>query len=350
VTSTNWGNLGELLLKEWPNIKIGVLLITENFECPLPELYYIDPGNLCNLKCPFCPTGIGNNNLTKGLMSRETFDLVFDQIKSHAKIICLYNWGEPFLNKNILYMASECARYGIRSQIDSNLSVRDFSDEEADAIVKSGLSQIYASIDGASQETYGKYRVRGNFERALNNMRQIVLAKKRLSSRTPDIGWNFLINKFNEHEIDTAKEMAQEIGVHIEFKLMSCWDSNWLSSYHLQPTDIAGGQPRESEIKKQEQPPLPLPVDQLELHSRLYDWCTQPFSFMVINWDGIVMPCCTVYGDEYGLGDLTKNYVEDVWNNEKLRSCRKFLYNFGPIQDTGSVCETLPCPVETKHL
>lgn len=62
------------------------------------------------------------------------------------------------------------------------------------------------------------------------------------------------------------------------------------------------------------------------------------------------MPCCTVYGDEFTLGNLLEVSVEEVWNNARLRRCRKFLYNFGPEQKTGSVCESLLCPVEQKYI
>ena len=345
-------NFAKRKLKEWfdspkaPPSVDAAPRVAEDYGVALPGKYYIDTGNICNLECPFCPTGIGNKALTKGFMSRESFDIIFEQIKPYAKIVGLYNWGEPFLNKHMLYMASTCAENGIQSQIDSNLTLRDFTDAEADDIVRSGLFQIYASIDGASQESYEKYRVGGDFNRAVNNVRQIVNAKKRLKMDTPHIGWNFLINKHNEHEIEEAKQMAKEIGVRIDVKLMSCWDPSWKSSFHTQADEAAVSENQEPF----RQASLPQPIEQLKLHPGLKPWCMQPFDFMVINWDGNVMPCCTVFGNEYTLGNLLKESVEDVWNNAQLRSCRKFLYNFGPKQDTESICEKLPCPVQEKYL
>lgn len=36
---------------------------------PMPSEFLIDTGNVCNLRCPFCPTGIGRTGAPKGLMS-----------------------------------------------------------------------------------------------------------------------------------------------------------------------------------------------------------------------------------------------------------------------------------------
>jgi radical SAM protein with 4Fe4S-binding SPASM domain len=321
-------------------------VLSKTYECPLPDHYYLDTGNICNLRCPFCFTGLERSELSKGFLSKETFDVIFDQIRPHAKVVGMYNWGEPFLNENLLHFASVFSRHGIHSQIDSNLTLRDFTDEDAAAIVRSGLSQIFASIDGASQTTYEKYRVGGRIDRALGNLSRIVRAKERLRSSTPDVGWNFLINKFNEHEIDKAREMARDMGVAIEFKLMSCWDESWKSSFHRAEEARASGAPEQIGVNAR---PLPVALEKLQLHPRLREWCSQPFAFMVINWDGNVMPCCSVFGDEYTLGNLLEESIEDVWNNAKLRACRKFLYNYGPRQNTGSVCETMPCPVALKY-
>ena len=30
-------------------------------ECPAPQWYYLDIGNICNLSCPYCPTGNGKS-------------------------------------------------------------------------------------------------------------------------------------------------------------------------------------------------------------------------------------------------------------------------------------------------
>lgn len=315
------------------------------YKRPMPKHYFIDPGNLCNLSCPFCPTGRRTDNAQRGLMSRETFDIIFDKIRKHAKLICLYNWGEPFINRDILYMLSVCAKHHIHSHIDSNLTLRDFSDDEAEAIVRSGVSSIFASIDGITQETYEKYRVNGKLDRALNNLRQIMNAKKQLNMKTPELAWAFYIHKFNEHEVFRAKELADEIGINIWFKLLSA-DPSWQSSFHQEWNEILA-------FPKWVEAAYPVPHDpqsaELHFHKAILEVCKQPFDTMIVEWNGDVMPCCAVSGDEYKMGNLIEDSLDAVWNGERLCRCRQFIKNYGPVQNTGAVCETLICPLKQKY-
>ena len=50
----------------------------------LPYIIVIDPINVCNLKCPFCPTGRGALSLPPGRMSLDNFKRIVDGISPHA--------------------------------------------------------------------------------------------------------------------------------------------------------------------------------------------------------------------------------------------------------------------------
>jgi MoaA/NifB/PqqE/SkfB family radical SAM enzyme len=263
-------------------------------DCPMPQWYYLDIGNICNLSCPFCRTGNGKTPASeKGLMSRETFDAILAKIEPYAKFVCLFNWGEPFLNKHLLYMIRALQERGIQTHLDSNLSLRDFSDAEAEDIVRSGLFSLFASIDGVTQETYQRYRVDGNLARALGNLRQLVRARDRLRSETPGLLWAFYLNRYNEHEVETAREIAKEIGVDIWFKLLSAPDEfqtryarEW-SPILLPPASLSHWHPAQANDQ----------IPPFQLHPMLHGVCRQPFLVGVINWNGDVSPCCAVAGD-----------------------------------------------------
>ena len=302
---------------------------------PLPHWFYLDIGNLCNLKCPYCPTGNGQvKRSDKGLMSRENFDIIVEKISPYAEFVGLYNWGEPFLNRSLLHMASSLAQRGVTTHIDSNLSLRDFSDREAEDIVSSGLSSIFASIDGVSQEAYEKYRVEGRVDRALNNLRQLVAAKKRLGSDKPGLLWAFYLNRHNEHEVDRARAVAEEIGVEIWFKQLSCPDE-FQTSLVNDPSLFAAP----ASMSSMHWPQVNRKLPEFQLHSTLSPICRQPFTICVINWDGRVSPCCAVASPEFSVGSLLDHDFEEVWNGEMMRSCRKFLADFGPVQGGQSICE-----------
>jgi len=159
----------------------------------------------------FCPTGRNENEFPKGFVSYENFKKIFNKIKPYAKCIFLYNWGEPFLNRDLLRIVSLCASNGISTYLDSNLSVREFNRKEVDLIVRSGLTSLKACIDGCTQATYEKYRVGGNFNRAFGNLKNLQQWKKRIGVQTPNIQWKFLVNAYNEHELLDAVRLAAKV-------------------------------------------------------------------------------------------------------------------------------------------
>ncbi|MCL4383830.1 hypothetical protein M1116_00050 [Patescibacteria group bacterium] len=67
---------------------------------PLPEIASIDPNNICQLRCPLCPTGSGTIKITKSMISLDKFRLYVNRIPSLKKIL-LHGWGEPFLNHQL---------------------------------------------------------------------------------------------------------------------------------------------------------------------------------------------------------------------------------------------------------
>ena len=340
--------------------------LKKDYTCPYPTEYTIETGSVCNLRCPGCPTGRREKGMPKAILTYEQFRILFDKIMPYALRFHLFNWGEPFLNKDILPMISLSAAHGIATHIDSNLTLREFSREEAEAIVASGLTRLVGSIDGASQETYGKYRIGGDFARAIKNLETLRKARDRLGREKPRVVWKFLINAFNEHEMEKAKEMAAGIGVPIDFDLMDLPNESWRSSYHEQLAAERDNKialrVRGEDVEVRQRSRLPVPesgagetnhllpqvIDTIAWHPNMFAWCVQPFKMLLINVDGNVYPCCNVFGDEYALGNLYTESLEEIWNNAKFRKCRQFIFNFGPRQDTGSVCETLPCPVERK--
>jgi MoaA/NifB/PqqE/SkfB family radical SAM enzyme len=314
-------------------------------ECPPPQFFYIDIGNICNLRCPYCPTGNGVAPASgKGLMSRETFEVVLDRIAPYARFVCLFNWGEPFLHKDLLDMIRAFSARGIPTHLDSNLSVRAFSEGESEAICQSGLFSLFGSIDGATQESYEKYRVGGRLERALDNLRQLLAARDRLGSETPGLMWLFHLNRYNEHEVELARGIAAEIGVDIWFKLLSAPPS-FQTRFQRDPWPIT--KPPDSRIKW-----LPHQVNEnlapIQLHPLLHPACRQPFTTAVINWNADLYPCCVVTGERFILGNLLRQTLEEAWNGPPMRACRTFLRGFGPAQGGGSICENV-CTAVPSH-
>ena len=106
----------------------------------------IEPTNLCNLKCPLCPTNCAMSR-ARGDMSLVLFKKIIDSFeKDEIKKINLWNFGEPLLNKDIFEMVRYAAKKGIRVIISTNSTMLD--KEIRKNILYSGLDTIIVCLDG----------------------------------------------------------------------------------------------------------------------------------------------------------------------------------------------------------
>lgn len=178
----------------------------------LPTKLTIESTNICNLRCVACPTGLGRHGRAGGHMSVELFSWLMHELGPTLFEVELHNWGEPLLGKNVFRFIEMASSFGVSSTISTNFSV-PFDEARAERLVTAGLGILGVSIDGASQEAYEKYRVRGDLERVLQNCRMVADAKRRLGSATPDMCFSFHVFPHNVHEVELARSIAEDIGM-----------------------------------------------------------------------------------------------------------------------------------------
>ena len=79
----------------------------------------------------------------------------------------------------------------------------------------SGIDEVTFSIDGASQDTYVKYRQRGRFDVAIANLRAMADEKRRAGRDLPFLNWRYILFTWNDSdaEMERARQLAVEIGV-----------------------------------------------------------------------------------------------------------------------------------------
>jgi len=176
-----------------------------------PYWLTIDPTNFCQLHCPFCPTGANRGVRGKSSMSLEHFKKFLDLVGPCVIHMDMMNWGESLLNKSLPDMIAHAKRYGIEVRLDANFN--DVSEETIEKLILSGLDVLSVSIDGISQETYGRYRVGGNLDRVLANLEALTRRRRELGRTTPHIIWQFLVFRHNEHEAGAVEAFAHARGV-----------------------------------------------------------------------------------------------------------------------------------------
>jgi MoaA/NifB/PqqE/SkfB family radical SAM enzyme len=283
----------------------------------LPYVTVLDPTNVCNLKCPICPTTKGELPQPSGRIALEDYKRFVDRIAPHTYRLILYNWGEPFLHRQIVEMLDYAHRNRISTQISSNLNI--LPREGAEALVSSGLDDLVVSCDGLTQKTYERYRVLGDLSKLTTNMNLIRDAKRKLKSSSPNIELQFLVFRHNEHEVPRVEEFARSHGADVVRIVKPAID---MKLKDIRPADNPEYvRPEHQVLPIQEPAPLSEPVPAKPETLSAID-CYWPWRVLTSSWNGDIDPCC--YHNTLGsFGNIFDAPLIEVFNNEKFRYARR---------------------------
>lgn len=276
----------------------------------MPLTLMLEPTNYCNLKCPLCPTGAGLLGRKKDSMRFNDFKKIVDELGGNIIHLRLWNWGEPLLNKDLYKMIKYAKKY----KIFVNTSTNSFflNKDNAKKLVESGLDELIISLDGASEETYSKYRKKGSFSRVVDAMKLLIAEKERRKIKTPTIKLQFIIMRHNEHEIKKAKGLAKELGVDILFfKTVGVMDI-------AVKEDIKKYLPLNPKYSR-----YLVEQDKIKSKARVRNFCDYLWDETTINVDGSVVPCCRDARNDYIFGNIFKERFGNIWNNKKYVEFRR---------------------------
>jgi radical SAM protein with 4Fe4S-binding SPASM domain len=304
--------------------------VRSTYAAPFPTALQIEPTNACNLSCPTCPAGSGKLRRPIGFMDFKLYKKILDETGKYLINITLHNYGESFLHKDLIDMIEYATSWGITSHLSTNGHF--FRDQQfIRRLVCSGLQNLKISLDGASQETYERFRMGGDFNAVIKGTRDVILMKRRLGRKTPVIEFQFILMKPNEHDLERVKEIAREVDI----------DRLSIKSVHVNPNDpdfhaLADMYVPEDELKARFR----------KLNGRYIlkvpptEGCWWPYEQMVINCDGSVVACCYDTYDELLMGNIiTEGSVRKIWNNKNYRG---FRYRLWHAKDGLSLCWNCP--------
>ncbi len=276
----------------------------------LPPIVMIEPTNICNLKCPMCPSGTGEMARPRGRLDLQNFKRLMEDIGPHIYQIQFWNQGEPFLNKQFLEMVSYAKTFGVITQTSTNGHfIRSLND--ALAIVHSGLDHIIFSLDGTNPQTYAKYRVGGDFNVVMQALEFLAQAKQQLNAKRPLIELQFLIFKHNLNELKNIIDIARKNNVErIAFKTVQIYSDD--QGFEFLP---------ENEKLSRYQ----FDGKHFALKSNLPNWCKRLWLNTTINWDGSVSPCCFDKDADFAMEFLFEHPqpFKKVFKNQKYMAFRR---------------------------
>jgi hypothetical protein len=190
----------------------------------LPTRMYVECTAACNISCAEAccapETGITRTRQA-GMLDFDLFTRVVDEVGASLVRIDFFNYGEAFLHKRAVEMCEYIKRRFPAIYLYTSTNGLALSEERARRLVHSGIDEVTFSIDGATQDTYARYRQRGRIDAALATLRAMVDEKRCSGRDLPFLNWRYILFTWNDNdeEMSRARELACDIGVD-----RLCWE------------------------------------------------------------------------------------------------------------------------------
>jgi MoaA/NifB/PqqE/SkfB family radical SAM enzyme len=200
---------------------------SEDLTAPLYVAWQIT--NECNLACLHCIEESGPGKAFKDELDRAQVFAVIDQLMDHEVPYLSFSGGEPMLHPLFFEMVERvCARGG---QLKIETNGHYLTPENCERLAQLGVKAVQVSLDGASSATFGRMRVRGEFDRTLAGVRN-------LRAAGVPIEINFSPASFNVHEAEQIVDLAYELGAGSFYSGRTMFTGNAVKAWrHLSLSD-----------------------------------------------------------------------------------------------------------------
>ncbi len=279
----------------------------------------LEASTACQLRCPVCPTSQGKtskNICGTGFLRLENFKRFLNLNKS-IKEIELANWGEVFLNPHLSKIFEYAYQQNVSMTITTGANLNHVTEECLEALVKYRVKELVVALDGASNETYSIYRIGGNFDKVIENVKAINQLKQKYNSKSPKLIWQYVVFGHNENDIINAKQLAKNLNMEFRAKL------NVVPNY--------------SPIHNTEKVLKDANINSVKTED---DWgivmCNQLWESPQINWDGNILGCCHNNWATFG-GNVFEKNLDECLNSEPMIYAREMLMGHVPAR------EDIPC-------
>ena len=256
-----------------------------------PQRLNIEPTNHCNLRCRLCPHPLMNRS--KGFMELELFRRLIKECRARNVRIWLHYIGEPLLHPHIVSMVAWAVEQGIPS-VGLSTNATMMTPELARELIQAGLHRLECSVDALCAQEFQEFRGKDEFDRVVENIRDILRMKKMINSPSPIISIQYMTKSGAAREIEKVRQF---------------W-SQWLDpgDFIMTIQDISfAGRVREVSLES-------------DSTRRPCEW---PFRYAVVLWNGDVVPCDSDFEGQCVLGSLEKSSLEHIWHNHNYRALRE---------------------------
>lgn len=285
-----------------------------------------ESSTICNLKCVMCPL---THKLKRkiGVLKFENFKKVFDEVR--PVYLNLTGLGETLMNKDIFDIIKYARRNNAYVKLDTNATL--LNKENIEKLISSDPTFISVSLDGATKKVYESIRIGANFEKVIENIKNLVRYRNSVNSNTK-IHVFFVLQKNNFYELPNLIKLCEDIGIDMINGTVVISFGN-AKNEKLREKSLKNTEKLKKdlqEVKKIAKIQLNIePIEQFldspdNFEEKFTDKpCFYPWYNPYITWDGYVLPCDVHADNEIVLGNAFEEPFMKIWNNEKTRNFRR---------------------------
>jgi MoaA/NifB/PqqE/SkfB family radical SAM enzyme len=188
-----------------------------------------------------------------GTLTIEVLKRVVTEAGPAVERLDLFGYGETFLYPYL----TEALRHVRVTLPSATIAIStggmDIPRRVEDAIVSERLVDwLVVSLDGCDQESYGRYRVGGDFDLVFSNLTRLY---ERTSGTGIRVVWQYVVFRWNDRDeqLNRAIAMAEERGIELQFDFSRTWGHSrrspdrlrYLTPF-LRPCIGLAGEPRQN--------------------------------------------------------------------------------------------------------
>tara|TARA_B100001093_G_scaffold513713_1_gene586198 strand:+ start:133 stop:1164 length:1032 start_codon:yes stop_codon:yes gene_type:complete len=265
-----------------------------------PLTVHIEPTNICNFKCKFCPESFDNYKEKAGgnfMLSNDDYDIIINQLKTlpRLKQLNFFMMGEPFANKNTLSFIKTATENNISYSYMVSSNGALLTSEKYQRLCESGLNYLRISIFGSNEQIHRNItQSKIDLERVKNNIRNFKKFKEDNNFIKPTVMVKMIESENPEHNKEFLDNFTG-LGDETLIEPLTNWND-----------------PDEGNLSMVDKKNL-LSTDHYKKRKKC---CPYPFYSMVIHSDLKVSICCVDWEKKTFIGDLKKESIKDIWNGK----------------------------------
>ncbi len=269
---------------------------------PAPFTIYIEPTNICNFRCSYCPESFADYPEQAGglhSLGIEDFKLIAEQIEKigGVKLINFYMMGEPFSNPNLCEFIKISKQKSLAEKVIVTTNASLLKEKYFEPLLNSGLDYLRISIYGGNQLKHAeRTKSKVSLDKILSNIAGFKKLRDAANAEKPFI-YLKMIDSSDDQENNQFLEMFSAVADEICIEPVMNWND-------LDDRNLANKTP-----------------DEL-LASNYFDHrktvCPSPFYTLIIHSDLNVSVCCVDWSKQTVIGNLREEPLKEVWQGQRL--------------------------------